>query len=69
MTDEEFPQTRWNFSRIHKTLKVTPAMEAGISDSLHDAEWIVELMDARAPNLRSADHIKRKIQTEPLTGC
>ena len=39
----------YNFVRIHKTLKVTPAMEAGITDTLHDMEWIVGLIDARAP--------------------
>ena len=39
----------YNFVRIYKTLKVTPAMEAGITDTLHDMEWIVGLIDARAP--------------------
>ena len=39
----------YNFCRIHKTLKVTPAMEAGLSDTLRDMEWIGELIDARAP--------------------
>ncbi len=39
----------YNFCRIHKSLKVTPAMEAGVSDALHDIEWIVGLIDARAP--------------------
>ncbi len=38
----------YNFVRIHKTLKVTPAMAAGVSDTLHDMEWIVGLIDARA---------------------
>ncbi len=38
----------YNFCRIHKTLKVTPAMEAGLTDTLHDMEWIVSLIDARA---------------------
>ena len=38
----------YNFVRIHQTLKVTPAMEAGVSDTLHDMEWIVSLIDARA---------------------
>lgn len=38
----------YNFVRIHKTLKVTPAMAAGVTDSLHDMEWIVSLIDARA---------------------
>jgi len=39
----------YNFVRIHKTLKMTPAMAAGVSDTLHDMEWIVGLIDARAP--------------------
>ena len=39
----------YNFCRIHKSLKVSPAMAAGISDTLHDIEWIVSLIDARAP--------------------
>lgn len=39
----------YNFCRIHKTLRVTPAMEAGISDTLRDCEWIVGLIDAAAP--------------------
>ena len=41
--------THYNFCRIHKTLRVTPAMEAGIDDALRDCEWIVGLIDARAP--------------------
>ncbi len=39
----------YNFVRVHQTLRVTPAMEAGITDTLHDMEWIVGLIDARAP--------------------
>ena len=39
----------YNFCRIHKTIRVTPAMEAGIDTTLHDVEWIVDLIDARAP--------------------
>ena len=39
----------YNFCRIHKTLGVTPAMEAGITDNLRDMEWVVGLIDARAP--------------------
>ena len=39
----------YNFCRIHKTLKVSPAMASGVSDTLRDAEWIVGLIDARAP--------------------
>ena len=39
----------YNFVRIHKTLRVTPAMAAGIMDKLMDFEDIVALMDAAAP--------------------
>ncbi|HHG88926.1 MAG TPA: DDE domain-containing protein [Devosia sp.] len=38
----------YNFCRIHNSLKVSPAMAAGVSDTLHDVEWIVGLIDARA---------------------
>ncbi len=39
----------YNFVRIHKSLKMTPAMAAGVSDTLHDTAWIVGLIDANAP--------------------
>lgn len=39
----------YNFIRIHKTLRVTPAMQAGITDRVWSLEDIVALMDARAP--------------------
>lgn len=35
----------YNFVKIHKTLRVTPAMEAGITKDLFDVEWIVNLTD------------------------
>ena len=38
----------YNFCRIHKSLRVTPAMAAGIADTARDMEWIVSLIDARA---------------------
>ena len=38
----------YNFVRIHKTLKCTPAMAAGVADTLRDMGWIVSLIDARA---------------------
>ena len=51
----------YNFCRIHKTLGVTPAMEAGLTDTLHDMEWIVGLIDARAPKPnRPKTYRKRK---------
>ena len=39
----------YNFCRIHKTVKMSPAMAAGITDTLRDVEWIVGLVDAAAP--------------------
>jgi IS1 family transposase len=44
----------YNFARIHKTLRVSPAMAAGISDRLWSMEDIVALIDARedAPKKR-----------------
>ena len=50
----------YNFCRIHKTLKVSPAMEAGISKTLYDAEWIVGLMDARAPKPKKRGPYKKR---------
>jgi len=34
----------YNFARIHQTLRVTPAMEAGISDHVWSIEEIVNLL-------------------------
>jgi len=39
----------YNWLRIHKTLRVTPAMAAGLSDTVMTWEQIVEAMDADAP--------------------
>ena len=50
----------YNFTRIHKTLKVTPAMAAGITDKLWSMEDIAERIEAGhpAPAKRGA-HKKR----------
>lgn len=37
----------YNFCRIHKTLRVTPAMAAGVTDRLWDVEDIVALIEAK----------------------
>jgi hypothetical protein len=36
----------YNFCRVHQTLRVTPAMEAGISSHVWSIGEIVELLDA-----------------------
>ena len=38
----------YNFCRVHKSLRMSPAMAAGVTDTLRDMEWIVGLIDARA---------------------
>lgn len=39
----------YNWTRIHKTLRVTPAMGAGLTDRMWSMEDVVALMDAVAP--------------------
>ena len=39
----------YNWLRVHKTLPVTPAMEAGLTDRLWSMEEIAELIEAAAP--------------------
>jgi hypothetical protein len=34
----------YNFGRVHQTLRVTPAMEAGIADHVWSIEEIIELL-------------------------
>jgi IS1 family transposase len=36
----------YNFCRIHKTLRVTPAMQAGVADHVWELEELVALVDA-----------------------
>lgn len=42
----------YNFARIHKTLRVTPAMEAGVSDHVWTLEEIANLAPIEAPKKR-----------------
>jgi hypothetical protein len=37
----------YNFARIHKTLRVTPAMEAGLAQHVWSLEEIIGLLDRR----------------------
>jgi hypothetical protein len=38
----------YNFTKVHKTLRVTPAMEAGLTDRVWTMNEIVEQMDRAA---------------------
>jgi hypothetical protein len=39
----------YNFCRTHKAHKMSPAMAAGVTDTLRDVEWIAGLIEAAAP--------------------
>jgi hypothetical protein len=39
----------YNFCRLHKAHKLSPAMAAGVTDRLWSMEDVVGLIDARAP--------------------
>lgn len=39
----------YNFTRVHKTLRMSPAMAAGITDRLWSLEDVIARMDANAP--------------------
>jgi IS1 family transposase len=49
----------YNWMRIHKTLRVTPAMAAGITDRLWSWEDIIAIMDARAEPKKRGPYQKR----------
>ena len=42
----------YNFCRIHKSLRVTPAIEAGLTNTLHNMDWLMDLVEAAAPKPR-----------------
>ena len=56
----------YNFCRIHKTLRVTPAMAAGVTDRLWDVKDIVALIEAKeaveAPKVRGPYKNKARAQ-------
>jgi hypothetical protein len=40
--------TYYNFCRVHQTLRLTPAMEAGLSDHVWSLEELVGLLEQKA---------------------
>ena len=51
----------YNFVRVHKSLRISPAMAAGVTDTLRDMDWIVGLIDARAPKLGPRGPYEKRI--------
>ncbi len=50
----------YNFVRIHKTLRTTPAMAAGVTGRLWEMEDIVALIDAAAPETKKRGPYKKR---------
>ena len=54
----------YNFCRIHQTLRVTPAMEAGVTDRLWEIADIVRLVDAATPKPGPRGPYKKRAKSE-----
>ena len=53
----------YNFCRIHQSVRMTPAMAAGIDRVLHDVDWIAELVEQAFPEPSSWRSYRKKIST------
>ena len=51
----------YNFVRMHKSLRMTPAMAGGVTDKLMSMEDLVALIDADAPKAGPRGSYKKKI--------
>jgi hypothetical protein len=51
----------YNFCRAHKAHKMSPAMAAGVTDTLRDLQWIAELIEAAAPKPRPRGRYKKRV--------
>ncbi len=51
----------YNFTRIHKTLKVSPAMAAGITDTLWSLDDVIAKIDEMAPAPKKRGPYKKRI--------
>ena len=52
----------YNFCRKHKTLGTSPAVAAGLTDTIYDMEWIVGLIDAANPPKKRGPYKKRQAE-------
>ena len=51
----------YNFCRVHKTLKTTPAVAAGIIDQVYDMDWIVGLIEKMEGPPKKRGSYKKRI--------
>lgn len=49
----------YNFIKIHKTLRVTPAMETRLADEVRNFEWIVGLIDLNTRKIERCGTYKK----------
>jgi hypothetical protein len=49
----------YNYCRVHQTLRVTPAMEAGLSDHVWEIDELVGLLEADEAKLIANGAMKR----------
>ena len=50
----------YNFLKIHKSLRVTPAMQAGLTDQVWEWEDVLNLIDARKPEPKKRGPYKKR---------
>lgn len=50
----------YNFCRVHQTIRVTPAMEAGLTDTLHDIGWLADMVEAAQPKPNRPAHYRKR---------
>jgi hypothetical protein len=51
----------YNFCRIHKTLRITPAMAAGVADHVWSVADIVAIIDAAEPATTKRGPYKKRL--------
>ena len=56
----------YNFCRIHQSLRITPAMAAGVTDHLYNLGWIVEQVARQRPKPNRPNYVSQDVQNRPL---
>jgi hypothetical protein len=54
------PRDHYNFARIHKMLRITPSMAAGLSDHVWSLEEIVMMADSYMPKAARRGPYKKR---------
>ena len=56
------------FVRVHSSLRISPAIAAEVTNTLHDMEWIVALIDAWAPKPNRPENYKKRHSNRDTIG-